>query len=123
MRFSVILGSILESFWDAFSHVFGVVFFSVFWNAFLKLKRSMRDPIRVIFGTPGRGGGGVNHLPRPKKLASFVQVLVKGELRRPPALNARPRAGGLLFEFRCVSEVDLGSLRQPPGSKSMVLLK
>ena len=94
MRFSWILGSILRSFWGPFSYVSGVVFSHVFWDAFLEPKRAMRDPMGVILGAPGRGGGGVNHLPKAKKLTSFGQILAKGELRRPPVLNARPRAGG-----------------------------
>ena len=69
MRFSWILGSILEAFWDAFSHVFGVVFLSVFWDAFLEPKRAMTDPIGVILGPPGRGKGRGKPPPQSKNVA------------------------------------------------------
>ena len=76
LLFAAILGSFLVGFW--------VCFLSVFWNAFLEAKRPGSNPGGMILGPPGRGRGGVNHLPWAKKLR-----------KNPPALGRAFRTGGL----------------------------
>ena len=65
-------------------------------------KGAMVDPTRVILGDPWRGRGGVNHLSLSKSVKIFVFFFVTvffGALLRQPALDTRPRAGGLFVVY------------------------
>ena len=66
-RFLMDLGVILEQFWGHFRSVFSLFFEGVFRSAPLEPKKAMIDPNALIWGSPGRGRGGVNHLPKAKK--------------------------------------------------------